>query len=62
MQTILLLRLYKNKCKNIVHKNYNNSKINTDVNTICFKVLDQGTRFKGKHKVKKHEIIDYKIR
>ena len=62
MQTILPLRLYKNKCENIVYKSYNNSKINADVNTVCFKILDQGTRFKGKHKVKKHDIIDYKIR
>ena len=28
------MRIYKNKYGNIAYKNYNNSQINTDVNTI----------------------------
>ena len=40
MQTILTLRDYinKNKYENIVYKNYNNSQINIDVNTIGSKI------------------------
>ena len=42
MQTILTLRDYinKNKYENIVYKNYNNSQINIDVNTIGSKIWD----------------------
>ena len=42
MQLILTLRDYinKNKYKNIVYKIYNNSQINTDVNTIDSKIWD----------------------
>ena len=48
MQTILTLRDYKkNKYENIVYKNYNNSQINRDVNTIGSKIWDNSTSFKG---------------
>ena len=42
MQTILTLRDYmnENKYRNIVYKNYNNSRINIDVNTIGSKIWD----------------------
>ena len=42
MQTILTLRDYinKNKYENIVYKNYNNSQINIDVNTIGSKIWE----------------------
>ena len=33
-------RIYKSKYENVVHKNYNNSQINTDVNTIDSKIWD----------------------
>ena len=64
MQTILTLRDYinKNKYENIVYKNYNNSQINIDVNTIGSKIWDIVWLAKFKtSKVKKHDIIDYKI-
>ena len=42
MQTIITLRDYviKNKYENIVYKNYNNSQINIDVNTIGSKIWE----------------------
>ena len=54
MQTILTLRDYinKNKYENIVYKNYNNSQINIDVNTIDSKIWDivQVGKFKTRSK------------
>ena len=34
------MRIYKHKYKNIAYKNYNNSQINTDVNTVGSKIWD----------------------
>ena len=49
----------KNKCENIVYKNYNNSQINIDVNTIGSKIWDIVWVAKFIiSKVKKHDIID----
>ena len=54
MQTILTLRDYinKNKYENIVYKNYNNSQINIDLNTIGYKIWDivQVVKFKTRSK------------
>ena len=36
--TIIYMGIYKNKYETIVYKNYNNSQINTDVNTIDSKL------------------------
>ena len=43
---INFVRIYKNKYENIAYKNYNNSQISTDVNTIGPKIWDS-TSFKG---------------
>ena len=37
---IISMRIYKNKYENIAYKNYNNSQINTDINTIGSKLWD----------------------
>ena len=37
---INFVRIYKNKYENIAYKNYNNSQISTDVNTIGPKIWD----------------------
>ena len=37
---INFVRIYKNKYENIAYKNYNNSQIRTDVNTIGPKIWD----------------------
>ena len=45
--------MYKNKYENNAHRNYNNSQINTDENTIqVLKILDivQVTKFEAKSK------------
>ena len=46
------MRIYKNKYESIAYKNYNNSQINTDVNTIASKILDivRVKKFKTKSK------------
>ena len=54
MQTKLTLTDYinKNKYENIMYKNYNNSQINIDVNTLCSKNWDivQVVKFKTRSK------------
>ena len=47
------MRMYKNKYENNAYRNYNNSQINTDENTIqVLKILDivQVTKFEAKSK------------
>ena len=40
-------RLYENKYENIVYENYNNSQIDTDVNTIGSNIWNNSTSLKG---------------
>ena len=54
---IIYMGIYKNKYETIAYKNYNNSQINTDVNTIDSKLWDIVRVLKCKSKSKSMALL-----